>query len=262
MTGDLDLLIAAARAAGDIAMRYWRQSPQVWDKGGGAGPVTEADLAVDQALKSMLMAARPDFGWLSEETPDDRARMAAGRCFIVDPIDGTRAFVDGTPDFAHSLAIAEGGRVTAAVVYLPARDRLYSGQAGGQACLNGALISVSGRKDVAGATLLTAKASLDPGHWRAGAPPPVTRAFRPSLAWRLCLVAEGGFDGMLTLRPTWEWDIAAGALIAALAGASVTDRRGDELTFNSQNARLDGCIAATPVLHGDLMARLRTDPGA
>ena len=105
---DLSLLERAAREAGEIALRYWRRDPQVWDKADGAGPVTEADLAVNAHLEQMLRAARPDYGWLSEESPDDPARLAAGHCFVIDPIDGTRAFIDGLAGFSHSLAIARG----------------------------------------------------------------------------------------------------------------------------------------------------------
>ena len=123
---DLALLTEAAREAGRIALRFWRREHKVWDKGGEHGPVTEADLAVNDMLKARLLAARPGYGWLSEETPDSAERLAVDTVFIVDPIDGTRAFVAGEESFAHSLAVAHQGRVTAAVVYLPALDRIYT----------------------------------------------------------------------------------------------------------------------------------------
>ncbi len=254
---DLTLLSDAARAAGDIALRYWRKSPEVTEKAAGEGPVTEADLAVNAMLMADLRAARPGYGWLSEETPDTPARLRAERVFIIDPIDGTRAFIDGTPDFAHSLAVSDGGRITAAVVFLPAQNRLYSASKDTVATLNGTPIRCSTRDCAQDATLLTARPNLAPEHWQNDTPPPVRRMFRSSLAWRLCLVAEGAFDGMLTLRPTWEWDVAAGALIARQAGAAVSDRHGEALLFNGANARLDGCIAAPPGLHRDLLTQLR-----
>ena len=115
---DLSLLEEAAREAGEIARSFWREDPQVWDKGGD-DPVSEADLAVDEHLKARLLAARPDYGWVSEETEDDLARLDLARVFIVDPIDGTRSFVAGEKTWAHSLAIVENGRVTAACGYMP-----------------------------------------------------------------------------------------------------------------------------------------------
>lgn len=256
---DLELLETAARESGEIAARYWRQDPQAWDKGGGAGPVTEADLAVNTHLEARLGRARPDYGWLSEETEDNPARLDAERVFIIDPIDGTRAFIDGTKDFAHSLAIATGGRVTAAVVYLPLRDLLYAARAGGPALLNGQPIFPS---DAAtdGASVLTQRNVLDPVFWRDGRVPGFQRAFRSSLAWRLCLVAEGRFDAVLSPRAAWEWDIAAGALIAERAGALATDRRGAPMRFNNPRPQLDGLIVAGPRLHGELLAALAPMP--
>ncbi|MCX8509132.1 MAG: 3'(2'),5'-bisphosphate nucleotidase CysQ [Rhodobacteraceae bacterium] len=253
---DLALLTEAARAAGEIALRFWRKDHASWDKAAGAGPVTEADLAVDQMLKERLLAARPGYGWLSEETPDSAERLERYRVFIIDPIDGTRAFMDGTPDFAHSLAIAEAGQIVAAVVFLPAQNRLYSAWKDGPATLNGEVLTCSSRAEITGATLLTARPNLAPDHWQGGSPPPVRREFRSSLAWRMCLVAEGRFDAMLTLRPTWEWDVAAGTLIARRAGAKVTDRCGNLPRFNNPSARLDGLLSAPPALHAALLGRL------
>lgn len=250
---DLALLEAAARAAGKIAMRYWKQSPQVWDKG-AEGPVTEADLAVNQMLRADLTAARPGYGWLSEETPDSPQRLVQTHVFIVDPIDGTRAFIAGESAFAHSLAVAEHGQVTAAVVYLPAKNLMYSATAGGPALLNGAPIAASRRADPEGASALANAGALAPDLWPGGVPG-LKRSFRASLAWRLCLVAEGAFDAMLTMRPAWEWDVAAGSLIATRAGASVTDRDGVPLTFNTPDPRTPGALAAAADLHAALMLR-------
>lgn len=252
---DLALLTDAAREAGRIALRYWRKSPQVWDKGGEHGPVTEADLAVNDMLKARLLAARPDYGWLSEETPDTVDRLAADTVFIVDPIDGTRAFVAGEETFAHSLAVAHLGRVTAGVVYLPALDRIYTASEASPPMKDGQLITASTREVLTGANIMTTKPNLAPEKWPGGVPD-ITRSFRASLAYRLCLAAEGRFDGMLLLRDAWEWDIAAGSLIAERAGAVVTDRLGRGLRFNAPSALAEGVLALPPKLHADVLARL------
>lgn len=255
---DLALLTEAARAAGEVALRYWRKDPEAWDKGNGAGPVSEADLEVNRLLMDRLRAARPDYGWLSEETPDDASRLSARHTFIIDPIDGTRAFLEGAPDFAHSIAVAEGGQVTAAVVYLPAQNRLYSASIDSEALMNGHPVACSSADRSEGATLLTARPNLSPEHWAGDVPPPVKRQFRSSLAWRMCLVAEGQFDAMMTLKPTWEWDVAAGTLIALRAGARVTDRHGAAPRFNLADPRLAGLLAAPSSLHHDLIRRLKS----
>ena len=239
---DLALLIDAARKAGEIASGHFKASPEVWDKPGDAGPVTEADLAVDAMLREELTAKRPDYGWLSEETPDSKDRLERSRSFVVDPIDGTRAFIEGGRTWAHSLAIVEDGEPVAAVVYLPMRDKLYSAARGQGAGLNGETIRTSPTDILPGATVLAAKPSFQDRHW-AGAVPPVAPHFRSSLAYRLALVAEGRFDAMLTLRDTWEWDIAAGTLLVAEAAGLSTDRFGQPLTFNGPTAKVHGVLA-------------------
>jgi myo-inositol-1(or 4)-monophosphatase len=251
---DLDLLIAAARAAGEIATAFWRDGARSWDKP-DATPVTEADLAVDRMLRARLTAARPGYGWLSEESPDDAARMERDRVFIVDPIDGTRDFAAGGRQWAHAIAVAEAGAPVAAVIFLPLRGALYAAVRGGGASCNGAPIRASGRAAPPGATVLATRAALDPAHWPGGAPP-MQRENRGSLSWRLALVAEGRFDATLSFRDTWEWDLAPGALIAVEAGATVTDTAGVGLAFNRPDPRARGLLAAPPGLHAALLARL------
>jgi myo-inositol-1(or 4)-monophosphatase len=251
---DLDLLLSAAGQAAEIALRHWRRDPKVWEKG-AEGPVSEADMEVDAFLREHLRAARPGYGWLSEETPDDPALRAAPRVFVVDPIDGTRAFLGGEATWAHSLAVVDHGHPVAAVVHLPVRRKTYAATLGRGATLNGTALRSSDRAEVAGSTFLAARTSFEAQHWK-GAVPQVDRAFRPSLAYRLALVGEGRFDGMLTLRPTWEWDVAAGALIATEAGATVTDRRGRPLVFNNPDPRLDGILAAGRSLHAAVQGRM------
>ncbi|MRU16181.1 3'(2'),5'-bisphosphate nucleotidase CysQ [Roseovarius sp. A21] len=253
---DLPLLIEAAQEAGLIATRYTGDSAKRWDKPGGLGPVTEADMAVNEMLERDLRAARPDYGWLSEETEDGAARLGREHVFIIDPIDGTRSFIDGSATWAHSLAVAEAGIVTAAVIYLPLRNKLYAAAAGQGATLNDAPITVSTRSRLSGAHVIAAKPNLDPGNWKAGRVPDVARAHRPSLAYRLSLVAEGRFDAMLTLRRSWEWDIAAGDLILREAGAVTSDRKGNPLCFNNAEPLLNGVVTANPALHRAILSEL------
>ena len=256
LAADLALLTAAAHAAGEIA-RARIGNVQVWDKPDGEGPVTEADLEIDVMLRAVLTGARPDHGWLSEESADAPVRLTADRVFIIDPIDGTRAFAAGEPTFSHSLALAEAGKVVAAVVHLPMLDRTYAATRDGGATLNGEPIRASRRVELDDATVLLPAVQLRPELWPGGVPN-LRRFFRPSLAYRLCLAASGRFDAMLTLRDAWEWDVAAGVLIAQEAGATVTDRAGGDLAFNRSVPRLPGVIAAGPALHAALLARARS----
>lgn len=249
---DLDLLIRAAEGAGDIASRFVGPQAKSWDKPDDAGPVTEADLAVNAYLEDTLRAARPDFGWLSEETEDDTGRLDTEFVFIVDPIDGTRSFIEGSRTWAHSIAIARDGEIVAGVVYLPLRERLYAASLGAGATLNGNELRATDAHDPSQAELLSARPNLQSKFWKKDVPP-FGRAYRPSLAYRMVLVGQGRFDGMITFRRTWEWDIAAGALIAEEAGAKVTNRTGSRIRFNNADPRIEGVISAPPKLHDALV---------
>lgn len=252
---DLTLLTEAARAAGQIARRYFESGAETWDKGDGQGPVTAADLEIDAMLRRDLCAARPNYGWLSEETADGPGRLSSSRVFVVDPIDGTRAFIDGSPYFSHSLSVVEDGEPVAAAVYLPMKDRMYAAARGGGATLNGSPITPTGRTALDGATVLGAKSNFRDALWRGGRPP-VEQKFMSSLAYRLALVAQGRFDAMVTLRAAWEWDIAAGALLVTEAGGTALDQRGAPLRFNNAHPQVDGVVAGTPVVTRALLDRL------
>lgn len=240
-------------------MAHFGEAPRSWDKDDGTGPVTEADLEVNAMLRDRLLAARPDYGWLSEEDPDDLERLRRRRVFIVDPIDGTRAFIAGEKGFSTALAVAENGRLTAAAVHVPARGEIFAAAAGQGATCNAVPIAAATRDSIDGATVLAARVQMQTAHWPGGMPP-LDRHFRSSIAWRLCLVAQGRFDSMVTFRRSYEWDIAAGALIAIEAGAIVTDGAGQPMRYNSPDGMQDGVVVAGAGLHRQIMAHHR--PGA
>ncbi|MEL6550623.1 MAG: 3'(2'),5'-bisphosphate nucleotidase CysQ [Pseudomonadota bacterium] len=243
----LEVMEEAARDAGEIALTHFRADPTVWEKSGGAGPVTEADLAVDRHLRERLLKALPGVGWLSEETEDGPERLSREATFIVDPIDGTRAFIEGSRTWAISIALVAGTEPVAAAVHLPARGLTFTARAGGGAAKNGQPIRAT--QDIAPdrAHLLSAKSNFTPRYWQS-VPPRPQLSFRSSLAYRMALVAEGRFDGMLTLRNTWEWDVAAGALLVTEAGGRVATTEGAP-RFNSPAAALPGLMAgAAPLI--------------
>ena len=155
--------------------------------------------------------------------------------------------------------MAKAGVVTAAVIYLPLRDKLYAAAAGQGATLNDTPITVSTRDSLPGAHIIAAKPNLDPKNWRDGVVPDVTRAHRPSLAYRLSLVAEGRFDAMLTLRRSWEWDIAAGDLILREAGAAVSDRTGQPSRTRLSAARSE-FVTVAPIRSASPSGSIRFRP--
>ena len=230
---DLALLTEAAREAGRIALRFWRREHKVWDKGGEHGPVTEADLAVNDMLKARLLAARPGYGWLSEETPDSAERLALDTVFIVDPIDGTVNFAHGIPHAAVSIALqvretprsagyADGYATVAGVVLDPFCAEVFTALRNGPARLNGRVIRVSRRP--LSQSILSLGFSGRPGSVPSmvrdvGRLSSKVRKLRimGSAALALAYVAAGRFDAYLE-RGIRLWDIAAGGLIVESAG--------------------------------------------
>lgn len=246
---DLGLLQDAAQEAGRLALDRRRRGLKIRSKVGGS-PVTDADLAVDALLTKRLRAARPGYGWLSEETADDPARLAAERIFVVDPIDGTTAFMKNRPWFSVALAVVEHGRPVVGVVFAPALDELYEAAQGAGARLNGGAIRPSEARSLRGCAMLGDPAAFPGATW-----PPMRVERRNSIAYRMALVAAGAFDAAYAPTPKWDWDIAAGAAIAVEAGACATDHAGRPYRFNQPDPRQPGLLCAAPGIHAQLVAR-------
>lgn len=251
---DLALLVQSVRAAGELAMASFRAPQEVWDKSPG-NPVSAADIACDTYLRHRLIAARPSYGWLSEETADDPARLGCERVWVVDPIDGTRDYIRGRTGWCVSVALVERGRPVLAALAAPARRQLFVAQAGGGAALNDAAIRVSGLATLDGVRLPIDPPNLTAAFWPS--PWPGSAVEKPnSLALRLAKVASADADAWLEGRSVNEWDLAAAALICTEAGGTVTDRAGRPLVFNQSDPVIHGLAAATPALHAEVRARL------
>ena len=245
---DLDLLNSAVHEAGKIALRFFGGHFKRWTKDGGS-PVTEADLAVDTFLKNTLRQARPSYGWLSEESLDDPARLATRRVFVVDPIDGTVAFMKGRPHFTICAAVVENGRPIAGVVFNPAADENFTAEAGRGAFLNDAPIHAARRTEIAGCRLLGNRQAFD------GWPPMHVENFS-SIAYRVALVAAGRFDAMISLTTKRDWDMAAADIVLGEAGGRLVGPDGTALTYNSPLTLQGATIGSGPGLTGPLLAEL------
>ena len=256
---DLELAIEAAREAGRIALGYFRKSPR-WHEKADRSPVSEADLAVDAALKDMLLSACPDDGWLSEETADDPARLKKSRLWVLDPLDGTRGFLLNDPHWCVSLALVVDHRPVIGVIHAPALGRTWSAAQGKGAFLDGGRIQVSGRAGLAGAHVIGPRYIHDARLW--GRPwPDVSVTRLPSLALRLARVASADADAMIAPGYKSDWDIAAGDIIIREAGGVVTDARGEKIIYNRESTRPFGVIAANARLHGALLQLMKTCKG-
>lgn len=229
-------------------MARWRGEFAHWDKVPGE-VVTELDLELDALLIERLGGIDPDAGWLSEETVDSAERLLVPRVWVVDPIDGTRDFVRGRRGWAVSVALVEGGRTIVGVLDAPARDEHWVAALGGGATLNGKAIQASNRTMLQGARVpadLLPKADID-----------LVMVEKPnSIALRIAMVASGDADLLAAMRWGHEWDIAAAALIAEEAGATVTDALGRKLRFNSTKGEMFGVLACAPGIHSAAVERL------
>lgn len=248
---DLALLLDAARRASDIAMSFFRSDPKSWNKAGGS-PVTEADIAVDNFLKLHLTAARPGYGWLSEETGESENRIDADPLFIVDPIDGTRGFMRGDTRWSISLAVVSRNRPQCGVLAVPAEDRVYHAGAGTGAYCNAKPIAVSRRESLNDAAIAGPKSWLaDP--LLSGLADPNNHAI-PSLAYRIALVADGTLDGAFARPNSHDWDLAASDLLLKEAGGRLSDGDWDEPRYNQADITHNLLVAANPWIHTGLRA--------
>lgn len=249
---DLDLLERAVRAAGALCLdHYNRNDARVWDKSADH-PVTDADIAVNDFLFHELTTARPDYGWLSEETKDDHSRRTKTRSFVVDPIDGTRAFIDRKPGFVVSVAIIEAGAAIAGCVFNPLKDEFYSAQRGAGATLNGKRLQVKNCPEERDCTMVGYSRKFK----RLGFPD-MQYKISNSMAYRIAMVAAGHANGTVSFTPKSDWDIAAAALIATEAGAVITDLYGATPRFDGPTTSGKGVICASPALHALLLDRMK-----
>ncbi|CAN7512405.1 3'(2'),5'-bisphosphate nucleotidase CysQ [Pararhizobium sp. LjRoot235] len=244
---DLELITIAAKAAGEKALSYFRKNPDVQWKNEGRSPVSEADYAANDILKEKLLTARPNYGWLSEETDDDEARLGCDTVFVVDPIDGTRAFIAGKDVWCVSVAVVHVGRPVAGVLFAPALDELFQATLTGDAQKNGAAINVRAGVD---STLRIALAEDAVGLLEYGYRTSVSRiAHVPSLAYRIAMIADGRIDGTIVKKNSHDWDLAAADLILERAGGALFGLDGQPLSYNRPNVRHTIlCAAAMPAL--------------
>jgi len=240
----------AARDAGAIVRRYYAREIRVAEKGPD-NPVTKADLEANTCIRDLVFAAFPGDGWLSEETADSAERLARRRVWVVDPLDGTKEFIQRIPEFCICIALVEDGRPVVGVEYNPATDRLYVAVRGGGTTVNGAPARVSGTATLADAVVLASRSEDKRGEWDAFKGRVGVR-LTGSVAFKLGELATGNGDATFTLTPKNEWDICAGTLLVEEAGGSVTALDGTPLRFNQPKTLRPGMIASNGVLHAAL----------
>jgi len=241
--------IEVALAAARIAVGEFKPGDVPWRYKSGRDPVTDADIRINHLLREMLVLNGE--GWLSEESADDPARLLHQRVWVVDPLDGTREFIAGIPEWSISIGLIESGNPVAGGVCNPDTGEVFLGAEGQGVTYNGKPVRTSGRATLQGATLLVSRTEVNRGEWE----PYESEEFiiRPlgSVAYKLAMVAAGFADGAGTLCPKHEWDIAAGVALVESGGGCVSLLDGTDVRFNSRLPLVPNLIATSAALHAE-----------
>jgi myo-inositol-1(or 4)-monophosphatase len=247
----------SVREAGLLALSMFQKPLNTWTKGEAQSPVSEADVAADNLLRERLTAGNAGIAWLSEESVDDPARLEARYVWIVDPIDGTRAYIGGLPHWAVSAALVENGRPIVACLYAPVSDEFFMAVAGAGATRNGAAIDSTRGAELGGARIGGPRNLL--ARLQAVLPPFEVMPRTHSLALRLARVAEGSFDAAFAGGNSHDWDLAAADLLVHEAGGALTSFSGDTVTYNRPVPRHGMLVAAGRDRHAALLEIIRDE---
>lgn len=246
---------AALEAAVEAIRPFVPGSVAADQKSGGRGPVTLADTAADQILREKLL--RDGEGWLSEESADDHSRLSAGRVWVVDPLDGTREFVEGIPEWCISVGLVEDGRPIAGGICNPATREIFLGSMETGITLNGRAVAVTDRANLSGATVLASRSEIRRGEWK----PFENDGFQitpvGSVAYKFALVAAGLADATWTLCPKNEWDVAAGVALVEAGGGIVRTIDDQPVMFNRKSTLYPGLVASGARLYPEIHSHLK-----
>jgi len=249
---DLALLSTAIKEAAVLAMDWFGRRPEGWQKSDGSGPVSDADLAIDALLRDRLTTAKPEYAWLSEESEASPDRQERRRVWVVDPIDGTSAFLRGDDSFTVSVALIEDGIPILTALAAPALGELYMAERGGGATLNGeAVLPIQRRDTLDGAVLLARESLID------ALVPATAGPFSGSIVHRVCMAALGRVDGALTTTPLMEWDVCGAHLFGEELGLTVVDATGAAFTYNKPDPIAPGIVCGSDALVAEIMEKLK-----
>lgn len=247
----LEVARDAALEAGAAIRGFYQDEYTVRDKGED-NPLTDADLAADRILEDRLRSAFPDFGWLSEETADTPDRLEQSHVWIVDPLDGTREFTLGIPEFVVSVGLVIDGAAVLGVLYNPIKDQLFTGIVGKGAWLNGEPIRVTAHTALKGSTVVCSRTEMKKG-WFDEFMDVLTPVPVGSVAYKFGLVAAGQAESTFTPRPRSEWDICGGVAIVEAAGGRCSDRHGAAYQFNRPKPLVDGVAVSNGHIHESIL---------
>ena len=250
MNSELNLAKDAAIEAGNLILKYYKSDYEIEEKG-FHNPVTTADHEADACLKELLMNARPKYGWLSAETVDSPDRLEKDRVWVVDPLDGTKEFIEGVPNFVVSVALVDNGFPIVGVLYNPVTKEMFTASKGEGSFLNDDPIQCATKENVSEMVILNSRSETRRGLWA-----PYNGTFGKlkavgSVAYKLGLTAAGKADIFASLRPKNEWDICAGNCIINEAGGKLIDLKGNLVSFNQEKTLIEPGLIAGEIVAVD-----------
>ena len=248
----------AVKKASDVILKYYNSSYEVQMKGKG-NPVTDADIEADDILKEILIKETPDFGWLSEETRDSKLRLDKKMVWVVDPLDGTKEFVEGIPNFVISIGLVENGIPVLGTIYNPVSEELFTAYKGNGVKLNGEYYRVSDNIQFSEMSMLNSRSETKAGLWK-----PYEKYFEEvkpigSIAYKLALVSTSKADMLGSLKPKNEWDICAGHCLINESGGKLLTSQGKEISYNNKDTLITPGLIAGNAIVVDNMVKLIQD---
>lgn len=244
-----------ARRAGAAILEVWKRDFDVEEKADGKGPLTEADLAANAILIEDIQAAFPDDAILSEETVDTEARLSNPRCWIIDPLDGTREFTLKIPEFCVSVGFVVDGQAVVGALYNPATDELISGEVGVGVTVDGEASAVSTHDELEGGRFLVSRSEHKKG-WFEAYEDMADMIPMGSVAWKFALVAIGRAEATFTPKPRNEWDLCGGVACVRAAGGKATNGEGVDYTFNRPDPLHIGVCGTNGAIHARVMGMM------
>lgn len=241
--------------AGKLALKWFKKDPEQWKKDDGS-LVSKADIEINDLLNKLLKNKNPEFGWLSEENEDDKSRLNKKITFVVDPLDGTKAFLEGKKEFSISVAIVKNGLPISGIVFSPSTDEMFEAEKNKGSWKNNKKVIISNYNKLEKCKMIAFKPMFSHPAWKEPWPK-MDVENRNSIAYRMALVASGQYDAMMALNSKNDWDIAAGDLLISESGGIVTLHTNKKIIYNTENTKKPSVIGTNKAIHEKIIKRVK-----